>query len=83
MTAPTTRATPKCPFISTPPPDKTGPAVALGNSARSHMTGAHSLQLPEGTPRASRLESPQLHQEVATNRPGFPAPTIPRLDGRT
>ena len=26
-----------------------------------------------------RFESPQLHQEVGANRPGFPAPTIPRL----
>src|ERR1700729_1662007 len=26
-----------------------------------------------------RFESPQLHQEVAANRPGFPAPTIPGL----
>src|ERR1700722_3154620 len=26
-----------------------------------------------------RFESPQLHQEVGGNRPGFPAPTIPRL----
>jgi hypothetical protein len=26
-----------------------------------------------------RFESPQLHQEVAASRPGFPAPTIPRL----
>jgi hypothetical protein len=31
------------------------------------------------SPRASRFESPQLHQEVRANRPGFPAPTIPRL----
>jgi hypothetical protein len=25
-----------------------------------------------------RFESPQLHQEVRANRPGFPAPTIPQ-----
>ena len=29
-----------------------------------------------------RFESPQLHHEVAANRPGFPAPTIPRLFSR-
>jgi transposase-like protein len=29
--------------------------------------------------RASRFESPQLHQEVGASRPGFPPPTIPRL----
>jgi DNA polymerase III epsilon subunit-like protein len=27
--------------------------------------------------RRPRFESPQLHQEVRANRPGFPAPTIP------
>jgi hypothetical protein len=26
-----------------------------------------------------RFESPQLHQVVGANRPGFPVPTIPRL----
>jgi hypothetical protein len=26
-----------------------------------------------------RFESSQLHQVVAANRPGFPAPTVPRL----
>jgi hypothetical protein len=29
--------------------------------------------------RRSEFESPQLHQEVAANHPGFPTPTIPRL----
>src|SRR5262245_28744505 len=32
----------------------------------------------EPSSRASRFESPQLHQEVGANRAGFPAPTIPR-----
>jgi hypothetical protein len=34
------------------------------------------------SPRARdghQFESPQLHQEVGANGPGFPAPTIPRL----
>jgi hypothetical protein len=31
------------------------------------------------SPKAPRFESPQLHLEVAANRPGSPAPTIPRL----
>ena len=32
---------------------------------------------PNASPRASRFESAQLHQDVGASRPGFPAPTIP------
>ena len=45
----------------------------LRPSAHPHALTA--LPLPGG----QRFESPQLHQEVGANRPGFLAPTIPRL----
>ena len=50
-------------------------ASVVAPSTRSRMAAV--IQKP--SPRALRFESPQLHQEVAANRPGFPAPTIPRL----
>jgi hypothetical protein len=53
------------------------------------LSAALSLAEPEAAPPSSRhgrrhcggqrFESPPLHQVVAANRPGFPAPTIPRL----
>ena len=50
-----------------------------------HRAGARewrrllNRRLPEGIAKSIAVRIPQLHQEVAANRPGFPVPTIPRL----
>jgi hypothetical protein len=49
--------------------------LASADRARLHSRRAPQLVGPMG----HRFESPQLHQEVAANGLGFPAPTIPRL----
>src|ERR1700722_1882930 len=49
-------------------------AESLGPAA-----GGLGFRAVEVAASASRFESPQLHQVVGANRPGFPAPTLLRL----
>jgi hypothetical protein len=57
------------------------PAVAdvAGEPPRNGRRNAWSASASHC--RGQGFESPQLHQEVGANRPGFTAPTIPRLFG--
>jgi hypothetical protein len=60
---------------------KPAPAVAdvAGEPPRNGRRNAWSASASHC--RGQGFESPQLHQEVGANRPGFTAPTIPRLFG--
>jgi hypothetical protein len=58
------------------------PAAVLAQLSKRHAPSeaAHrQMRADARSAEGHRFESPLLHQVVAANRPGFPAPTIPRL----
>ena len=48
-------------------------------SLASRLTDKIAAHIHERMSEKPKFESPQVHQEVGANRPGFPVPTIPRL----